>query len=328
MKLTLSLALPLLSAVLFFSCKSDEIVSSPGGSNTSEYFNWSFQAPTLQSILVQTIDRNSYYASSFDSLYKVTGTTAVLFTEHNSEFAANRGYVYDNTYIVYSGKRVSNNKAAFMIYDNGSYTIYDQPQGGGFLTEPFFETRGKFYCSLYDSVKYYKFQNGTFTSYPYSGSFGKANGNIYLFTRISGSTQSVYKVTDSGPVFIRTYGDDGVLYMLNNDVIRIAGNPRVLSYFTEAAWTSFFTLPIAAPYPSVMKGADRNKFITIGSNDSTNFGTYVWDGTNYTKQTNFPAEALALDFIFYSDSKFIDNTFYLALQAKFGNTYIVKGTMK
>jgi hypothetical protein len=280
---------------------------------------------------IQTIDRYSYFVTAVSGLYKITNGVAEEFTVNNSVFRAYKGFVYDNTYIVYSGYRISDGKQQFMIYDNGAYTFYDQPQNDtSYLAQLLFAGKGEFYYTQLDSAKYYKFKNGIVTPYPYSGSFMKANGNIYLVSYFPDFTARMYKITDMGPQYLWTDPSADGIYKLTSDAIKLNLSTDKVSYFTEAGWQNIFTLPVhRIHYPAYMHGNSKNNFVVIEEDSDARLSAHVWDGTNYTKQTNIPPEAnfdKALHYL--SADYFIDNTFYMLVTYKIGSTKVFKATMK
>lgn len=332
MKILIKLFL-LIFAALICGCKSDEIVNNNPPSTGS--YEWTSTPVTYGFAYdVQVINRNSYFITTTSGLYKVTNNIPALFTVNNTVFKARAGYVYDDTYIVYKGNKVLDNSAQFMIYDNGTYTIYDEPQSdSASISKPFFESRRKFYYYLNDSLKYYKFDNGTFTSFSFPGSyakdFGKANGNIYLFVRNPTFTRSIYRVTDSGPIFVREESESNPVHIINNDILSISNYPSSVDvqYFTEAGWTSLFTLPDPYHnYPSVIKGENKNGFEMVREDSASKFGAARWNGTSYMRQTNVPPEVNFNDGFFFISSGFRDNTFYLLVQSAKGSSKIIKGT--
>lgn len=333
MKLVLNFLTIAIFSVLLISCKSDDTVTGPGTGTASGSFEWTNSPVTYGFAYdVQVIDRNNYFASTTAGLYKVTNNVPSLFTVNSSVFKARAGYVYDDTYIVYKGNRVSDNKSQLMIYDNGAYTIYDQPDSN--LSAPIFESRAKFYCKHYYLPQYYKFESGAFSLFSFMGDYArdisKANGSMYMFTMNQSTyARRIYKITDGAPVFLREEPETGSLYFINNSIININSSDANVGYFTESGWTRLFTLPDPYHnYPSVIKGENSNGFEMVRQDSASKFGAARWNGTSYVKQTNIPAEINFADVFFYLESNFRDNTFYLLLQDGKGSSRIIKGTYK
>ncbi len=333
MKIILNLFVVICFSILLISCKSDDVITNPG--TASDSYEWSTQNITFDNITdIQVIDRNSYFASSFNKLYKVTNNVPVEFTEQNSVFNAQQGYIYDNSYIVYKGKRVSDGKQQFMIYDNGSYTIYNQPQPDSvYIFPPMFAGRGKFYCYLYDSLKYYKFENGIFTPYNVTGQFikcfAKSNGNIYLIVRENNFTRSFYRVTDSGPVFVKNEPEDDSITPINTDILKISSYTTIVSYFSESAWTNMFT--ITNPYynyPSNIRGESKDRFVTVRQDSLSRLQAAAWNGTEYKQLTDIPASVNFQNAFLYITTEYRDNTFYMLVINKDNTSKVIRNFYK
>lgn len=331
MKITVSFFVLAAFSVLFYGCKSDEIINN--NPPTTGSYEWSSTPVTYAAAYdVQVIDRNNYFVSTTTGLYKVTNNVPALFTVNSSVFKAEAGYIYDDTYIVYKGRKVSDNKRQFMIYDNGAYTIYDMPDSS--LSLPFFESRGKFYCAHYFFPNYYKFENGTFTSVPIAenhvASFGKANGNMYFFAIVSSSfTFKIYRITEGVPVFIREESAGSTLQFLNNAIIKLDSPVENVSYFSESGWINLFTLPsITKNFSTVIKGEDANAFTVVRQDTSFTFTAGRWNGTSYNQLTNIPAEINFNNSYYSVASKFRDNTLYILVIDGFDNRKIIKGTYR
>lgn len=333
MKITVSFVFLAALSVLFYGCKSDEIINNNPPITGS--YEWSSTPVTFAPAYdVQVIDRNNCFVSTTTGLYKITNNVPELFTVNSSVFKAEAGYIYDDTYIVYKGRKVSDNKRQFMIYDNGAYTIYDMPDSS--LSIPFFESRGKFYCAHYFFPNYYKFENGTFTSVPIAENhvayFAKANGNMYFFAIVSSSlTRKIYRITESVPVFIReeSINLNSSLQFLNNAIIKIDSPVETVSYFSESGWINMFTLPpVTKNFFTIIEGEDANAFTVIRQDTSYFFNAGRWNGSIYTQLTNIPSDINFYNTFYSVGSRFRDNTFYIMVNDGSGNRKIIKGTYR
>ncbi len=315
--------------ILSFACKSDEVLINNDPSEGS--YSWTTSSITYAAAYdVQIIDRNNYFLSTTTGLYKVTNNVPSLFTVNNSVFKAEAGYVYDDTYIVYKGRKVSDNKPQFMIFNNGTYTIYNLPDTN--LSEPYFESRGKFYCTRTNyTPNYYRFENEVFTLFSFDAEFGqligKVNGQMYLFAFVSSSfTRKIYRITDGGPMFIREEPANGWIYPLNNAVINSGYPVESFSYFSESGWINLFNVPSLLIYvPPVVVGENANSFTLVRQDTSFTINAGRWNGVNYKRFTNIPPEINFKNSYSHLSSRFRDNTFYILVRGTFENPKVIKG---
>jgi len=338
MKLTLNLTALALFSFLFFSCKNDSIVNSGGTLGNVKYFDWSSNAATYDQIFfIHTIDRQSYFAWGYSNFYKVTNNIAVPFSEMNSEFHTENAYPYESNYIVFTGFHFTTNRKAYMIENNGIYTIYDRPESHDTinLSEPFFAEKGKFYYALFTSGKYCKFDNGTYTEYTlpsgtigYSSTFGKTNGKVYLFAVNSDQTRVIYRLDDSGPILLRNESSDGYLYPVKSDMIK--WDFTGYTYFTEQGWSKIFDIQPHQNFgfPYALTGENRNKFIVVSTDSLRHPYTSIWDGMYFTKQSNFPEAVSTVPTIGFYHGEFIDNTFYLVVFDDNARRTVVKAVVR
>ncbi|MBX7046207.1 MAG: hypothetical protein K1X86_10245 [Ignavibacteria bacterium] len=322
---------------MFYACKSDDIVANNGGTtNSAEMYSYTSQPVTYDNNVyrVVTIDRNSYYAASFDKFYKVTNNVPALFTPNADVFHPNTAFIYDDNYIVFAGTRISDGKKQLMIFDNGAYTIADLPVSyGASLSNLVFYGRAKFFCTFYDSLKYVKYDSGTFSAYTVPGQFirkiGKSGSSIYLIVRNPSFERTIYKINESGYNAIRTEPEDLSVETLNSDILQFGNSPTVVSYFSETGWNSMFTLENSYyDYPSTIKGETRNNFIGIREGGNDSLLAYVWNGTNYIKQTNVPPDVNFQNMFFYSTSEYRDNTFYILATNNDDSKKVFKVTLR
>lgn len=306
-------------AFTLYSC-SDSAVTNPitGVFNAVEVYDYTItSSPVANSSFIVTIDNNSYFILTSDGkFYRVTNGTAELFTVNSSVFKTQYATVFDNTYIVYIGARVSDNLRQYMVYDNGTYTIYDGPPNTNVLFTPYIPERGTFYITQLDSSMFYRFKNGTYTRYAVEGNLnaeiGKSNGSIYITGNNLADERRIYKMTETGPVFLRLETYVGPMRNLNNSIMRIQNSTKTVSAFTESGWTNLFTIPYTSTtLYGYLRGENSSSFGMIDTDSLHKIMIHQWDGTNLTKQTNVPAEAITTSSSQWNAGEFINRTNYI-----------------
>jgi hypothetical protein len=316
MKILLILTLAVFSFI-FYSCSNNSTVTGPGYYNAAELYNYTVTAsPVANARFIITQDNSTYYIQdAAGKFFKVTNGTAAEFTVNSSVFKTFYASVYDNNYIVYIGQRVSDNLPQYMVYDNGTYTIYDAPVSPGNFFSPFITERGEFYLASFDSCVCYKFKNGLYTAYRFPGIYnvevGKSNGNIYFIYLDASDMEHYYKMTATGTEFVRTEPYIGSLrsYPLGT-ITRLNFTTKVLSLFSESGYTNLFTVPYAGTsYTGRITGTSITN-LDVCDLDSSKFIVNHWDGTTLTKQTNVPTEITATGYNDYSVGYYLDKTNY------------------
>lgn len=313
--------------VIFYSCDPG---SNPVASDTDSY-SWSVQNINKPNAWPQLVNRNTYFATSgIGEFYKVTNGVSVKFSVPDSMFKIQQACVYDENYIVFLGYLEPGFTPGYTVFDNGAYTYYPSPTPG--ISSIYFSDRGVFY--LYDigpdGNQFYKFMNGKFTEYPLpegenSLLMGKANGNNYMWRRsVDQGLISVYKITESGAILLRTESNDGALFPLNSDVIKIDSNYTYL-YFTEQGWSTLFTQnnTTSFDFPIQVYGENKNLFAVLLHDNSLNLRASAWDGKNFSNQTNFPSNENASGGTIGNRDKYIDKSFILSYYGNESNKVVI-----
>ena len=319
-------------SINFFSCKGDETVTPIY--NSSEAYDWSVKTLEGDPYNISALNRNTYFAGSLGQFYKVTNGTAELFTVNASVFRAVEAFVYDESYIVFMGYRLSDSHVQYMVYDNGTYTIYNIPETSIADLDPvYIAERGTFYFGRHNTTTYYKFKNGVFTLHAIPSSdagvyFGKANGKDYVYKRTDVTTYNFYQLTDSGYTGTFTSSALFSLFRLNSGIISYDNITNTVSSFTGAGFTFKFNFSDSQKYALYAKGSNENSFAALFIDTTNHFQMSHWDGSNFTKQINVPAEVNTTGLMNYTVTNYIDNTFYIHLIAGGAPSKLVKVTLK
>jgi len=322
MKKILPLFLVLISALAsftFYSC-TESVTSTP--IDPAALFNWSVQTSPYECYGITSLDANTYFTGTPGGLYRVTNGTPELFTVNSTVFKTISADAFDATYIVYGGRRVSDNIVQYMVYNSGTYTIYDAPHSAHFLYSPFISERGTFYVSRSDSAAYYKFNNGVFTEYKVAGLnavyFAKFNGSTYAYS-YDHTSAYFYKISEAGPVLLRTEPRDYSIYVLNTGMIKMENTINKISAFTESGWTPLTTLTFSDTDYLYFRGESTNNFNIVGRDSVKQIFAYNWNGSSLVKQTNVPAEANIVGSVFWAGSEYYGNTsFFMPLDVPAG----------
>lgn len=320
MKIIFNLILFAAVSFTLFSCSNTiEPVPITGVYNANnELFDYTVTETSIGNALgIINLDRNTYFLSTYDDdLFKVTNGIPELFTVNDSIFKADYALPFDNNYIVYEGYRVSDHKHQFMIYDNGTYTIEEQPALHN-AAAPYITERGTFYVARFDSSIYHRYKNGAYSNYTPQGKspqFGKTNGMTYCIAGNAG-INSVYRVEETVPVLLRSEPNNYTFYDMNPMMLKIETDTKRLSSFSESGWNYLFTASYTgSPYNLYLRGNSASDFSII-TKDSLLVNISYWNGTDLTKQTNVPV----VDHTIYGiGSNYKDNTFYYLTRGPLG----------
>ncbi|MBN8570093.1 MAG: hypothetical protein J0M18_10710 [Ignavibacteria bacterium] len=282
------------SVVIFFlslsfgliSCNTDSPVAY--GPLPEASYNWTSQPVPFDSVYgLYAVDANTCFLFSH-GVKKITNGIITEITVEDTSFNWIGGFTpYSSDYYIFSGNKVSNPETwVIKIFDNGTYTDYFFPgitnTGVGYV--PYIISKNKFFVFFDNLTKYYLFDNGVMTLFEFEHSqpsgIGKSNGNLYMFCRSTLSySYDIFKITDSGPLFIRTETVNGPnnsyssMYFLQEDFIKVtqADTHYTMSYFTESGWTDFHSYDVTNSYHRIntITGKSRTQFLTIKSTETT-----------------------------------------------------------
>lgn len=343
MKIIFNSSLVIIFSVLFFACSDSPVTS---GIDANAYYIWSAQPIPFDTVYqIYNFDEGDLILNA-SGLQKISEGAITRISVQDTSFNFQGFNAYNSNHYVYSGNKVSDpNTPVIKIYDNGVYRDYTLPRQSvlGIAFVSHFINKNKFYITLYpETKKYYLFQNGTFTEFELSeGSlqfFFKSADNVYAVGRsTSVSGYSYYKITDSGPVFLRaeTYGSTSYsnTYYIANDVIRITSDSlkQKFSFFTEQGWSEFATYTVTSPeeYLTEVIGNTRNQFLVLKKNKDLNqISAIAWDGMSFWRQTNFPTGLTQNNYGYFLPSNYTVNTNTFYLYQNYGSRVLYRATLR
>lgn len=323
------------AVILFFSSCNEDSVIGPS-TESSNYYEWSTFPVSFNSVAIVSAARNQTLFVSGSKSYKITNEVTSEINFNDSNFRANLVFAYDDTYAVFLG--TNNTAQQFLkIYDNGVINTYAWSP----ITvsgDIYFEQKGKFfYCNSYSNIYYY-FNNGTMVPYTlpannYPKFIRKIGETIYLFssylTRNSSSLR-VYKISAAGFTEVYRGEQQGELFPLTNDVIRLTRDNanNTFDYFKETGWQNLFTTSLSEnpQYIAYLSGETKSFILAIGINSSGEYSAFVYNGNSYTKQANFIPAAFPGNSSQLLKSNYADNTVYFVNQ--YNAEKIIKAKLK
>ncbi|MBN8569979.1 MAG: hypothetical protein J0M18_10130 [Ignavibacteria bacterium] len=320
--------------LLFSSCNEDSIIGP--STESSNYYEWSTFPVSFNSVANISAAKNQTLFVSGSKSYKITNGVVSEINFNDSNFRANLVFAYDDTYAVFLG--TNNTAEQFLkIYDNGVINTYawSPTTASGDI---YFEQKEKFfYCNSYSNVYYY-FNNGTMTPYTLPAAIlpkfiRKIGDSVYLFANFftrNSSSLRVYKISIAGFTEVYRGENQGEIFPLTNDVIRLTRDNanNTFDYFKETDWQNLFTNSLSAnsQYISSLSGDTKSFMLAIGINPSGEYTAFVYNGNSYTKQANFIPGAFSGNSSLWFKSNYADNMVYFVNQ--YDATKIIKAKLK
>ena len=292
----------LVSSVSFYSC-SETITPVVA---IDQQYDWSTKTIPVDNIRqTSSADANNFFVINELNGYRVSEGVTSQIDFQDPVFTVFSHEALSKDYAVFTGYRAYGENATLIkIYDNGVIRPYEMPAyKGDFLTRQIYIIgKDNFLITHEHYPVIFHFQNGNITQYTIPDdveleTIGKANGNIYIFSRMEFTGESfVYKFTGSGftkvPVALSSYWP---VFNVNDNFIRIIQSPNYwyFSYFTEESGWKYLTTynPGSDHEPAVyLTGSSANNFTVISYNEQTqNLNATSYNSLGFYKQTNFPA---------------------------------------
>ncbi|MBN8570704.1 MAG: hypothetical protein J0M18_13845 [Ignavibacteria bacterium] len=274
--------------IFYFNSCSDSVITPVKG----EYTQWEKVDSTSTGEYISMIsqDENNYaYYITHLGLYTANRNYKKKYSISDNSFRAELVNTYSANYTVVYGL-ADNFKYKLYIFDGENSNEITLDSINLFSSmEMVVVQPGKIFASLGGRI--YKYDNGVITkdSIPYYSvtSFANTPSGLYAFSDyISGCNTYVYD--GSHFKFHSEQVRQGENVPLGNSLARITSpqtNVFALSYYTNK-WD--FITNISAYIILTISGADKNYFYTTIVDTNYNKAGFIWNGTAFVKDENFP----------------------------------------
>lgn len=320
-------------SVFLISCNNDTTIGP--STESSNYYEWSTIPVSFSYVGNISAAKNQTLFVSGSKSYKIVNGVSTEIYFNDSTYYSNLVFAYDDTHAAFLG--TSMGQQFLKIYDNGViYTYSWSPPTT--IGDIYFEQKNKFFYCNFISNTYYLFNSGTMVPYTlpsdvYPRNIRKIGENVYLFadSYVGGlPVLMAYKISTSGFTQVFTGANQGQLYPLTNDLIRITQDSlnHKFEYFTEAGWQNLFSYasPTNLQYVNPIAGGTKSFFLYFAFNYSGGYTASVYNGNSYTQQANFNTSAFSGGTAATLLSNYADNTLYFV--NRLDATKIIKAKLK
>ncbi|MBS1494785.1 MAG: hypothetical protein JST55_14815 [Bacteroidetes bacterium] len=324
MKIFLALFILILTSSIFYSCKSDEIIS-PGPASG---FAWSTVATVNFEDFhnIYAADENTVVALGQSASYKITNGARSTINFNDPIFSADYADTYSSTYFAFCGTRYNETGSGTIrmkIYESGTITsaVLDT-HNTSYIVDIKIISPGKIAAVSYS--KFYFYENGAVTAIASPDSFSTGFNNIVVTNNviyISGAARKIYKFENNTLSTVDNLPGTGEYTRMKvpDAIIKApySPSPSVVSYWNGAAWSQMFTDNSRKIF--VRAAGESINFIYFFTVDSTlsNVSGKIWTGSQLMDDTNYPPDDIENGIYTTAVSNMRGNTVFIS---KYGSS--------
>ncbi len=318
MKIFAAILVLISCSIIFYSCKSDDPVST---GPVQQGYTWEVLSTGISGNYdhLAYLDDNTALGITNEQAFRVTSTGASRVNLQDSFFNANNVAVYNPSYYAFAGVNydLMSIRINLKIFDNGTIThaTLDTHSSGQIYDMKILQP-GK--IAAISSSKLYIYDNGNVSAYTSPDSFSTG----FKFIAVQGSAlyitgySKIYKF-ESGvlsAVDIGSAAGEFTRMKVDNAIIKapFSSMLTVVSYWNGGSWIPLFTdASKKIFYLSAGESLSSIYFITVDSNFSYTSGK-IWTGTQLMDDPNYPADIISTNYYTTAISNMRSNTIFIA----------------
>lgn len=315
------------SLIFLNSCSNDSpVTSTPQASVQWQLVDSIYGASIDQSFIA---GENDVYLTNTFNAYRINNGVRTQVNFSDANFYCSNGDAYSSDYVVFSGVG-SGSRGRLKIFNSGALTTVEIDNAiNTYINNVKILQPGKILAA--SKYKLYNYNNGTITTASINPDENiyrlviSEDGSIYICAFAGGYADKIYKYENDSLKFIGLESTTYLKMQSNNYLFRETKNSTAadISFLRGVTWNPLCSDNTAQKY-FYAAGADLN-YVYFTSYDSTtgNMKGSIWNGTQLTKDANFPLGAE--DYFYTSMSTMKNNTFYFTKYIMSRNTtYIYK----
>ncbi|MBS1494786.1 MAG: hypothetical protein JST55_14820 [Bacteroidetes bacterium] len=326
MKLIFTSLFLIAASVIFYSCKSDSVVTPTDPTGAGGY-----QWTQVSSLVAENFDKlaacdeNTVIAGSYQIGYKITNGSLSYFNFQDTTFNTDNLAAYDANYFAFCSTNFTSffGNIKMKIFTNGVMsTVVLDTHSTSKITDMLITAPGK--IAAVTGSKLYIYDNGSISSYASPDSFSTG---FNLITKIgsalyiAGNTRKIYKFENNVLSIVSTEtGTNEFSRMKVFDAIIKAPyspQPTVVSYWNGPGWNTLCTDTTRDIYLFAAGESINSIYFLVADSALSYSKGKIWTGSHLADDPNYPPDNPATNVYTTALSNMKNNTVFISKRENF-----------